>query len=1448
MIHTCFHILTRRKRNFCRLTALVFFLLSDFFLHATDVATADALRNAVNRGDSYIRLTAPIELGDNTLTVSSGTIVLDLNGQTLSATRTSDGEGKCIKVDGGNLTIKGGGTVTATAKGTYTSWFTKYGYNATGIELSSGTIEIHQLHINVSPSTGKNPATGYPLDPNNGKKLSDMVPNGCLLMQNGSPYTNMGAADITGTSASVELVTYTAKFYDTTGENPLGNSFTYNLENPTGNIPSVSKNGYTLDKWKYEGTAINPSALPLPAVTGLTIDIILRASWKPIDYILQFELNGGNFSSTPHPTYTIESGAITFPTPTYAGQRFMGWFDNNGFTGSPQTILPTGSYGNKTYYAKWSKIYTITYQTNGGTFLTDVPKEYITEEATTLPLPVKTKNEFRGWFESSVFSGEPITQIPLRSTGNKTYYAKWLPSFTITCHWNDGVTSDQTITYSEETETFALPTDVQRRGYTLDGWYANATLTGSKTVSIPIGTQGNKDFYAKWLLIHYKLNYRLNGGELAADALQTYTIEETVTLPTATRPHYTFAGWYKTETGNQPFGATIPKGTIGDQTLYARWAPDEYTVTLDMQGGDKLDNITYTLETDHLPLPTEGTKRGYTFAGWYKDAALTQPFGTHIEKGTSGNFTLYAKWTLARYTIHYDCYHGTNPDDAPTGYTIEEAVVLPIPHRAGFSFIGWYATDELTGNIQTSIPEGNVGNRTFYAKWGEGNLLSFSQPEAGKITVVKDKQELKSGTKVGAGTELTITAVPTNTSYKLSKLVINEQTYTSSPQTVKMPAEGGLTISALFLDPRPAASVPEITTFPENSLFIPSGEQVTVTLKKSDPDSELYYSLDGSTPRLYTAPFVVSSQTGDEKTVQVTAYARKEGHKDGIATRDITFRGSRITISFELPKGITAIDPDGGDVISAVASGGTFRFKLQIDRNYFPTLDSVEVIANGLRIQPNLYGIYTLGEQTLNVVVTVKGITGQTYLVTLEQTPHGEIFFTDEETLESWEAHYGDQLSITAKAIPPYKFLQWEDGSQTNPRLLTVEKTQTIKAYFTSDQSSFLVVLPDIEGVKVKPLTGYATEVLPGGKFKCYLQIDPAYNESEPVVKADGQVLTAVQQVYSVYNIQRNIRISVEGIRKNNILLTLKDDRIQATDLATGENVNNQKLKPGTLLSLYAQAPEGKVFAKWNDGKVDNPRILSVEDASQILPLFDEKGEKETARLVLKSAKGAGISPVNANIDAMPVGENIRIRLVLLPAYSQSREQVRLTLNGKVIKPELSLRAASQTETLYYTFPLSAGQTSLEVTGLKLNRYTLDLVQPDRGNIQADRTGEIEHGTLVTLTARPVNGDMFKKWNDGNTANPYTFEMTDNRKISGSFIEMQVPLSNESIQSEYRIYTSPGTLHVETVSPTQLSIWDLRGELIHCVELAPGHWPGSVKAGIYLVKLGDSPTVKVNVK
>ena len=154
---------------------------------AQEVATKDALKAAVNTsGTANIKLIAPIEMGDETLTISQGTITIDLNGQTLSATRTSNGAATCISVNGGALNLKNSSTeqaeVTATAKGTTDGFWGsgKDGYNAICVSFNSGAISIMaHISFNAMATKGAGIISGddgvpFTLDPNGGNKLENM--------------------------------------------------------------------------------------------------------------------------------------------------------------------------------------------------------------------------------------------------------------------------------------------------------------------------------------------------------------------------------------------------------------------------------------------------------------------------------------------------------------------------------------------------------------------------------------------------------------------------------------------------------------------------------------------------------------------------------------------------------------------------------------------------------------------------------------------------------------------------------------------------------------------------------------------------------------------------------------------------------------------------------------------------------------------------------------------------------------------------------------------------------------------------------------------------------------------------------------------------------------------------------------------------------------------------
>ena len=120
-------------------------------------------------------------------------------------------------------------------------------------------------------------------------------------------------------------------------------------------------------------------------------------------------------------------------------------------------------------------------------------------------------------------------------------------------------------------------------------------------------------------------------------------------------------------------------------------------------------------------LPTDVTRDGYTFLGWY-DAAENGSKVTQIEADATGDKTFYAYWqqndTPARtWNITYVTDGGTIGGLYPVTYTEGTVTVLPTDvTKPGYTFLGWFTA--YTGGVQVrQIEATETGDKTFYARW-----------------------------------------------------------------------------------------------------------------------------------------------------------------------------------------------------------------------------------------------------------------------------------------------------------------------------------------------------------------------------------------------------------------------------------------------------------------------------------------------------------------------------------------------------------------------------------------------------------------------------------------------------------------------------------------------------------------------------------------------------------
>lgn len=180
-------------------------------------------------------------------------------------------------------------------------------------------------------------------------------------------------------------------------------------------------------------------------------------------------------------------------------------------------------------------------------------------------------------------------------------------------------------------------------------------------------------------------------------------------------------------------GNTFTMGDA-DATITAKWTPIDYTIKCNTGGGQIASYPTsYTIESDTIIIP-QPTKSGYTFAGWTGSNGNTPQKTVTISKGSTGDKTYDANWTLINYTISYDLQGGTMSGQK-TSYNIETPTFsIPTPTKKGYTFLGWTGTDLTSASKSVTIKQGSIGNRVYKANWKAINYSITYNLDGGSIS------------------------------------------------------------------------------------------------------------------------------------------------------------------------------------------------------------------------------------------------------------------------------------------------------------------------------------------------------------------------------------------------------------------------------------------------------------------------------------------------------------------------------------------------------------------------------------------------------------------------------------------------------------------------------------------------------------------------------------------
>lgn len=465
---------------------------------------------------------------------------------------------------------------------------------------------------------------------------------------------------------------------------------------PTGYTPS--RTGYTFNGYKLSireasksTGVVDDSTLYKPGDTYKmpTQDNTMTAQWTANNYKVIFDLNYNNqILKEVNMAYESPLGAL--PSPTRTGYTFLGWYtDKTGGTKITQnTKVPLNG---ARYYAHWdANSYSVSYNLNGGsgTFATQTGKF-----DTTITLhnakPTRNYYTFTGWLssaDSKTYQPNGSFKIPAK---NSAMTAQWSANtYKINYVLNGGAINGTYPTSYKTTDNITLPTNVTRTGYTFNGWYTTSNFSGSSVKNIPVGSGGDKTYYAKWTPNTFTLTFNANGGSVSPGSKSVTYGSSIGTLPTPSRTGYTFNGWYD---GNTKWNSNQTYNVNGNKTLTASWTANKYTLYFNGNGGSASygsKTVTYGQKIGSM---ASASRSNYNFTGWYTAGSGGVQWNENTVWQQAGNATVYAHWNpaYASVQIYNDITGGSSTHNIPIGGSANVGGL----GAAGFNFKSYSTTN-----------------------------------------------------------------------------------------------------------------------------------------------------------------------------------------------------------------------------------------------------------------------------------------------------------------------------------------------------------------------------------------------------------------------------------------------------------------------------------------------------------------------------------------------------------------------------------------------------------------------------------------------------------------------------------------------------------------------------------------------------------------------------------
>ncbi len=259
--------------------------------------------------------------------------------------------------------------------------------------------------------------------------------------------------------------------------------------------------------------------------------------------------------------------------------------------------------------------------------------------------------------------------------------------------------------------------------YTLDGSTPNensllyvpgVTLTQSATIravaykkgmiasDVAVAAYEIEIPYANYTVKHYLQNTSLDGYDVKDAAQMQAVVGESVSVAANVYTGFTYDGGNSTASGS-----VSADGSLELSLYYNR---DRYSVTYRDVVGATNSNATSYVYGVGLKL-ADAVKDGYTFDGWFTDKTYNEEI-TSISDASTGNMTLYAKWTKTEDTGSGDSGNTGNTGETGNGEGGSTGDIGSTP-----PLNGWYEENGAKYWYENGVRQGyDPGNEAYRGK------------------------------------------------------------------------------------------------------------------------------------------------------------------------------------------------------------------------------------------------------------------------------------------------------------------------------------------------------------------------------------------------------------------------------------------------------------------------------------------------------------------------------------------------------------------------------------------------------------------------------------------------------------------------------------------------------------------------------------------------------------